>query len=59
MFRFVKQPEHIRVGCRLLFRQGVTKGMGEVIKVYSIFDSESSASGSDNDNGMPMDVQDR
>lgn len=55
-FKFVKQPEHIRVGSRLLFRQGVAKGMGEVIKVYSLHDSDL---GSDNDSGIPMDIQDR
>lgn len=34
VFKFVKQSEYIRVGSRLLFRQGTTKGVGEVIKVY-------------------------
>ena len=34
VFKFIKQPEYIRVGSRLLFRQGTTKGVGEVIKLY-------------------------
>ncbi|ESO96458.1 hypothetical protein LOTGIDRAFT_159869 [Lottia gigantea] len=32
MFKLIKQPEFIRVGSRLIFRQGRTKGMGEVLK---------------------------
>ncbi|XP_060068959.1 GTP-binding protein 2-like [Ylistrum balloti] len=31
-FRLMKQPEYMRVGSRLLFRQGTTKGMGETVK---------------------------
>ncbi|XP_052769653.1 GTP-binding protein 2-like [Mya arenaria] len=34
IFKFMKQPEYIRVGSRLLFRQGTAKGVGEVIKIY-------------------------
>ncbi|XP_064623474.1 GTP-binding protein 2-like [Lineus longissimus] len=33
VFHFIKQPEFIRVGARLLFREGRTKGMGEVTKI--------------------------
>lgn len=36
LFRFMKQPEFVRPGCRLLFRQGTTKGMGEVLKVHAL-----------------------
>lgn len=36
MFRFLKQPEFVRPGSRLLFRQGTTKGMGEVLKVQAL-----------------------
>lgn len=32
-FRFITRPEYIRTGSRLLFREGKTKGMGEVTKV--------------------------
>ncbi|CAG5136735.1 unnamed protein product [Candidula unifasciata] len=32
-FTFKFKPEHIRVGSRLLFRDGRSKGMGEVIKI--------------------------
>jgi len=32
-FRFINRPEYIRLGSRLLFRDGRTKGMGEVTKV--------------------------
>lgn len=39
VFKFLKQPEYIRLGSRLLFRQGTTKGVGEVIKTYSFQDS--------------------
>ncbi|GAB1607488.1 GTP-binding protein 2-like [Argonauta hians] len=33
-FHLIKQPEYIRIGAQLLFREGQTKGMGEVLKVY-------------------------
>lgn len=33
-FHLIKQPEYIRIGAQLLFREGQTKGMGEVITVY-------------------------
>uniref|UniRef100_A0AAR2M0S0 Tr-type G domain-containing protein n=1 Tax=Pygocentrus nattereri TaxID=42514 RepID=A0AAR2M0S0_PYGNA len=29
-FRFMKHPEYLRVGAKLLFREGVTKGIGHV-----------------------------
>ena len=32
-FHFINRPEYIRVGSRLLFREGRTKGMGEVTEV--------------------------
>lgn len=34
VLKFKRQPEYIRVGSRLLFRQGTTKGVGEIIKTY-------------------------
>lgn len=61
IFRFIKQPEHIKVGSRLLFRTGTTKGMGEVIKVYSISDPDTGQSSSNDEAEGPMsiDEQDR
>ncbi|KAL3875207.1 hypothetical protein ACJMK2_038132 [Sinanodonta woodiana] len=38
IFRFVKHPEYIREGTRLLFRQGSTKGVGEVIRINPVED---------------------
>ena len=32
-FKFINRPEYIRPGSRLLFREGKTKGMGEVTKI--------------------------
>ena len=55
VFRFVKQPEHITVGSRLLFRQGITKGMGEVVKIYSISETECSSC---DDTEISMQVED-
>ena len=61
MFKFVKQPENIKVGSRLLFRQGTTKGMGEVIKIYSILDPDSGqcSSNDEAEGGMLVDDQER
>ncbi|KAK7104445.1 GTP-binding protein 2-like [Littorina saxatilis] len=33
-FTFKFKPEHIRVGARLLFREGKTKGVGEVTQIF-------------------------
>ncbi|XP_051771970.1 GTP-binding protein 2 [Ctenopharyngodon idella] len=32
-FRFIKHPEYLKVGAKLLFREGVTKGIGQVTKL--------------------------
>lgn len=32
-FKFINRPEYVRTGTRLLFREGKTKGMGEVTKI--------------------------
>ncbi|KAM4595928.1 GTP-binding protein 2-like isoform 2-T2 [Polymixia lowei] len=32
-FRFIKHPEYIRLGAKLLFREGVTKGIGHVTRL--------------------------
>ena len=34
IFRFLRQPELVQTGSRLLFRQGSTKGIGKVIQVF-------------------------
>ena len=34
MFRFLKYPEYIHSGCRLLFRQGCAKGIGQVLQAF-------------------------
>lgn len=39
IFKFMYRPEYVRVGSRLLFRQGTTKGVGEVIKVHPHIDN--------------------
>lgn len=31
--RFLRQPEYITVGARLLFREGKTKGIGHITKI--------------------------
>ena len=36
MFRFLKQPEYIYPGCRLLFREGPSKGIGRVQQVFPL-----------------------
>lgn len=32
-FKFLKHPEYLKVGAKLLFREGVTKGIGQVTKL--------------------------
>ncbi|XP_051980929.1 GTP-binding protein 2-like [Xyrauchen texanus] len=32
-FKFIKHPEYLKVGSKLLFREGVTKGIGQVTKL--------------------------
>lgn len=34
LFRFVRHPEFVRDGMRLLFREGRTKGIGTVTQVF-------------------------
>ncbi|XP_014275883.1 GTP-binding protein 2 isoform X2 [Halyomorpha halys] len=36
LFRFVRYPEFIRIGSRLLFREGFTKGVGKVTQVFPL-----------------------
>ncbi|KAM5262409.1 GTP-binding protein 2 isoform 2-T2 [Ctenodactylus gundi] len=43
-FRFLKHPEYLKVGAKLLFREGVTKGIGHVTDVQAITTGEAQAS---------------
>lgn len=36
LFKFKTQPEHVKVGQRLLFREGASKGIGEITQVFSL-----------------------
>ncbi|XP_051507468.1 GTP-binding protein 2-like isoform X2 [Myxocyprinus asiaticus] len=35
-FKFIKHPEYLKVGSKLLFREGVTKGIGQVTKLQPV-----------------------
>uniref|UniRef100_A0A8C6ME67 Uncharacterized protein n=1 Tax=Nothobranchius furzeri TaxID=105023 RepID=A0A8C6ME67_NOTFU len=34
-FHFIKHPEYLRLGAKLLFREGVTKGIGHVTRLVA------------------------
>lgn len=36
LFKFIKHPEYLKVGAKVLFIQGVTKGTGHVTKLQPI-----------------------
>lgn len=36
LFKFIKHPEYLKVGAKVLFREGVTKGIGLVTKLQPI-----------------------
>lgn len=36
LFRFVRHPEYIKAGARILFREGSTKGIGTVTQVFPL-----------------------
>uniref|UniRef100_H3CT83 GTP binding protein 2 n=1 Tax=Tetraodon nigroviridis TaxID=99883 RepID=H3CT83_TETNG len=36
LFKFIKHPEYLKVGAKVLFRQGLTKGIGHVTKLQPI-----------------------
>lgn len=40
-FRFIKHPEYLKIGAKLLFREGVTKGIGHVTSIQAITTGES------------------
>ena len=33
-FRFLKQPEMLKIGTKILFREGRTRGMGKIIELH-------------------------
>lgn len=39
-FRFIKHPEYLKIGAKLLFREGVTKGIGHVTNLQAITTKE-------------------
>lgn len=43
-FKFIKHPEYLKVGAKVLFREGVTKGIGHVTKLQPIAHYHSSQS---------------
>ncbi|XP_058879852.1 GTP-binding protein 2-like isoform X2 [Acipenser ruthenus] len=36
-FKFIKHPEYLKIGAKLLFREGVTKGIGHVASLHPLF----------------------
>ncbi|KAF7710928.1 GTP-binding protein 2 [Silurus meridionalis] len=36
LFKFIKHPEYLKVGAKLIFRHGVTKGIGQVTKLQPL-----------------------
>lgn len=36
LFKFKRHPEHVTVGQRLFFREGSTKGIGEITQIFSL-----------------------
>lgn len=36
LFRFLRHPEFVKVGMRLLFREGRTKGIGKITQVFPL-----------------------
>ncbi|XP_058507457.1 GTP-binding protein 2 [Solea solea] len=44
LFKFIKQPEYLKVGAKVLFREGVTKGIGHVTKLQPICPHQASQS---------------
>lgn len=43
-FRFIKHPEYLKPGQRLVFREGRTKAVGNVLRVFPSIGSKLSAS---------------
>ena len=34
VLKFIRHPEYIKVGSRLLFREGRTKGIGKITQIF-------------------------
>lgn len=34
LFKFVSHPEYMRVGSRLLFKEGTTRGIGKITQIF-------------------------
>ncbi|XP_054455913.1 GTP-binding protein 2 [Anoplopoma fimbria] len=47
LFKFIKHPEYLKVGAKVLFREGVTKGIGHVTKLQPIAQYQPSQSEDD------------
>ena len=45
-FRFIKNPEFLKPGTRMVFREGRTKAIGSVTKIYPIVPGSGQMSGS-------------
>lgn len=39
VFRFTRHPEYVKVGMRLLFREGCTKGIGKITQIFPFLPS--------------------
>lgn len=44
LFRFIKHPEYLKVGAKVLFREGLSKGIGHVTKLQPIAQYQPSCS---------------
>ncbi|XP_028844160.1 GTP-binding protein 2 [Denticeps clupeoides] len=51
-FKFIKHPEYLKVGAKLLFREGVTKGIGHVTKLQPVTQYQSQS----NSENAPVEV---
>lgn len=45
LFKFIKHPEYLKVGAQVLFREGLSKGIGHVTKLQPITQYQPSHSG--------------
>jgi len=55
IFKFIGHPEYIRLGDRILFREGRSKGIGDIITLIPYYDkrtTSSSSSSSDSDGNV-------
>uniref|UniRef100_A0A182PJ28 Tr-type G domain-containing protein n=1 Tax=Anopheles epiroticus TaxID=199890 RepID=A0A182PJ28_9DIPT len=45
LFRFVRHPEYVRPGMRILFREGTSKGIGKVTQVFPLKQTDNASTG--------------